>query len=212
MPEGWRRSPTHHRKGIRKLYEIGYRPQEAFLISASYAKLKSYTPENGLFLMLPVFGICGATFGLMCLHINWGPLFMGNLTQKSSKFSTLSDTEGSYQNTCNVARTIIVLQTTQTSKDSYVYTSRIVKNNHKIIIWCPLLLSLLAKYNWMLTFCNRLSCSTAQEGKKSVHVMFAQYLLSQPFVMSNDAPNWIWRDVISIGTYLICEESIQHGM
>ena len=30
--------------------------------------------------------------------------------------------------------------------------------------------------------------------------------------MSNDAPNWIWRDVISIGTYLICEESIQHGM
>ena len=28
---------------------------------------------------------------------------------------------------CNVARTIIVLQTTQTSKDSYVFTSRIVK-------------------------------------------------------------------------------------
>ena len=99
MPEGWRQSPTHHRKGIRKLYKIGYRAQQWSLISASYANLKSYTPENGIFSILPVLGICGATFGLICLHINWGPLLMGNLTQKSSKFATLSDTKGSYQTT-----------------------------------------------------------------------------------------------------------------
>ena len=70
---------------------------------------------------------------------------MGNLTQKSSKFSTLSDTEGSYQNTCNVARTIIVLQTTQTSKDSYVYTSRIVKKQPQDNYLVPIVAQLACK-------------------------------------------------------------------
>ena len=90
----------------------------------------------------------------------------------------------------NVARTIIVLQTTQTSKDSCVFTSRIVKKTTTGQIS--------GAHRSLACMQNIIGCShfatdyhvvLQRRKKKSVHVIFAHYLLLQPCLMSNYAPN-----------------------